>query len=84
MSRKFTSECCGKIRDHLFQELQVKRGEVTRVDVLTIMQELWGRTHPDQPFLDVSLETVRRMVIGWGWWWGRAHKKSPAVDQAQS
>jgi hypothetical protein len=71
--------------DHLFLELPVKRGGVTRTDVPTIMQDLWCRSHPDQPFPDVTLETVRRMLIRWRSSWRRAHKKRrPTVDQARA
>jgi hypothetical protein len=55
--------------------------EVTAPDILSVLQDLWAGMGREEPFPQMSLQTVRRMLSRWGWSWRRAHKKRrPAVN----
>jgi hypothetical protein len=50
-------------------------------DILSILQDLWAPLGREEPFPQLCLQTVRRMLSRWGLSWRRAHKKRrPAVN----
>jgi hypothetical protein len=54
-------------------------------DILSVLQNLWARLSHEEPFPQLCLLTVRRMLSRWGLSWRRAHKKRrPAVNTADA
>jgi hypothetical protein len=66
----------------VFQALRLERGDVTRKDVLTVVQVLWVLGHQARPFSDVELEAGRRVQQPAGGCGGDHRKRRPVVGQA--
>jgi hypothetical protein len=66
-NRKLSAEDCQLIRDHLFRDPRMRNREVTAPDILSVLWDLWAGMGHEEPFPQMSLQTVRRMLSRWGW-----------------
>jgi hypothetical protein len=61
-STKLGAEDCQLIQDHLFRDPRKRNRAVTTPDILSILRDLWARLGRMEPFPQLSLPTVRRML----------------------